>query len=194
MLCINAEKKRLLSLFGFYFYLMHRILLLVISIALSVLTFSQTKNDRGYIVKVGDPMPELHMTLTDGTKLSPKDLEGKVVLLQFTASWCGVCRKEMPHLERDVWQKYKDHPDFIMVGIDLDEPLEKVISFGESVDVTYPLALDPGGEIFYQFAAPKAGVTRNILCDRDGKIICLTRLFDPEEFGQMKQQIGKQLN
>jgi hypothetical protein len=42
----------------------------------------------------------------------------------------------MPHLEKEVWLKYKDHPDFFMVGIDLDEPLNKVISFGESVGIT----------------------------------------------------------
>ena len=90
-------------------------------------------------------------------------------------------------------QKYKDDPDFAMIGIDLDEPLDKVISFGETVGVTYPLALDPRGTIFYQFAEKKAGVTRNILCDRDGKIIMLTRLFDQEEFDHMKAEIGKQL-
>ena len=99
----------------------------------------------------------------------------------------------MPHLEKDIWLKYKDHPDFFMVGIDLDEPLEKVISFGESVGISYPLALDPEGEIFYQFAAQNSGVTRNILSDRDGNIIMLTRLFDQEEFNQMTAEIVEQL-
>jgi len=172
---------------------MYRILLLSISLALSVQALTQTSDNRGYIVKVGDHMPPITMTLTNGTEISPDDLKGKVVLLQFTASWCGVCRKEMPHLEKEVWLKHKDNPDFVMVGIDLDEPLNKVISFGEAVGVTYPLALDPGGKIFHQFAAEKAGVTRNILCDRDGKISFLTRLFNQEEFDQMKVEIGKQL-
>ena len=136
-----------------YLYTMHQIILISISIALSLQSFAQTVEDRGYIVKVGDALPALNITLTDGTMISPDHLKGKVVLIQFTASWCGVCRKEMPHLEKDVWLKYKDHPDFFMVGIDLDEPWEKVISFGESVGITYPLALDPGGKLFYQIAA-----------------------------------------
>ena len=137
--------------------------------------------------------PDFTLADLDGNWVSLSELKGKVVLIQFTASWCGVCRKEMPHLEKDVWLKYKDHPDFFMVGVDLDEPLEKVISFGESVGITYPLALDPGGKLFYQFAAQNSGVTRNILSDRDGNIIMLTRLFDQEEFNRMTAEIEKQL-
>jgi thiol-disulfide isomerase/thioredoxin len=186
-ICLNTNYKSVFNL-----NVMHHIILISLSIALSLQAFAQT-NDRGYIVKVGDALPALNMTLTDGTQVSPDHLKGKVVLIQFTASWCGVCRNEMPHLEKDVWLKYKDHPDFFMVGVDLDEPLEKVISFGETVGITYPLALDPGGKLFYQFAAQNSGVTRNILSDRDGNIIMLTRLFDQEEFNQMTAKIGKQL-
>ena len=52
-------------------------------------------------------------------------------MLQFTASWCGVCRKEMPFIEKDIWLKHKSNPDFMLIGIDRDEPLEKVIAFGK---------------------------------------------------------------
>ena len=171
----------------------HIFTLLLCFFALALSVCAQVADDRGYIVQVGDALPALNLTLTDGRQVTPDDLKGKVVLIQFTASWCGVCRKEMPHLEKEVWLKYKDHPDFFMVGVDLDEPLEKVISFGETVGITYPLALDPGGKLFYQFAAQNSGVTRNILSDRDGNIIMLTRLFDQEEFNQMTAKIGKQL-
>ena len=172
----------------------HIFTLLLSSLALSLSVCAQVADARGYIVQVGDALPALNLTLTDGRHVTSDDLKGKVVLIQFTASWCGVCRKEMPHLEKEVWLKYKDHPDFFMVGIDLDEPLNKVISFGESVGITYPLALDPGGEHFYQFAAQNSGVTRNILSDRDGNIMMLTRLFEEEEFNQMTTEIAKQLD
>ena len=54
-----------------------------------------------------------------------------------------VCRKEMPHLEKDVWQEFKDN-DLILIGVDRDEPLETVIQFQKDMGTTYPIALDPG--------------------------------------------------
>jgi peroxiredoxin len=142
--------------------------------------------DYGYIVKIGQQVPDVKMKLTDGTVISTADLKGKVVMLQFTASWCGVCRKEMPHIEKEIWQKHKSRNDFALIGIDLDEPLETVKKFGSDMKITYPLALDPKGEIFYTFAAKGAGVTRNVIIDRTGKIVYMTRLFKEEEFNEMK--------
>lgn len=148
---------------------------------------------RGYIVKVGDLAPDdFELVLTDGTKTNLKALRGKVVVLQFTASWCSVCRKEMPHLEQQVWQQHKDK-DFLLIGVDRDEPVEKVTAFKKDIGVTYPLALDPAAGIFGRFADKKAGVTRNVVIDRQGKIIFLTRLYDEKEFAEMVAVIKSQL-
>jgi thiol-disulfide isomerase/thioredoxin len=103
-------------------------------------------------------------------------LEGKVVVLQFTASWCGVCRKEMPHLEKEVWQRFKNQ-DFILIGIDLKEEEQTVRKFIESTGVSYPIAIDDDGSLFEKFTVEKAGVTRNIVINKEGEIIFLTRLF-----------------
>jgi peroxiredoxin len=149
--------------------------------------------DYGYVVKIGQQMPDIEMTLTDGTKVSTADLKGKVVMLQFTASWCGVCRREMPHIEKDIWQKHNNNPDFALIGIDMDEPLETVKKFAKDMKITYPLALDPDGKIFYTFAAKGAGVTRNVIIDRSGKIVFMTRLFKEEEFNEMKKVIDSLL-
>ncbi len=145
--------------------------------------------DYGYIVKIGQPMPEIELVLTDGKKVTTSDLKGKVVMLQFTASWCSVCRKEMPHIENDIWLKHKNNKDFALFGIDMDEPLEKVKKFAEDMKITYPLALDPGAEIFYTFAAKGAGVTRNVIIDKNGKIAYMTRLYKEAEFKEMKEVI-----
>ena len=146
--------------------------------------------DYAYIVKVGQQIPDFSMTTTDGKTVQTADLKGKVVMLQFTASWCGVCRKEMPHIEADIWKKYKDNPNFSLFGIDLDEPVEKVKAFAKQIPVTYPLALDPKGGIFYQFAEKGAGVTRNVIVDKTGKIVFMTRLYKEEEFQEMKTVIA----
>lgn len=147
-------------------------------------------SDYGYIVKIGQQVPDFKMTTTDGKTIRMADLKGKVVMLQFTASWCGVCRKEMPHIESDIWKKYKDNPNFALYGIDLDEPKETVEKFARQIPVTYPLALDPKGEIFYTFAEKNAGVTRNVIVDKTGKIVYMTRLYKEEEFEEMKKVIA----
>ena len=150
-------------------------------------------DERGYIVKVGDESPDFKMQLIDGNTITKKDLKGKVAVLQFTASWCSVCRKEMPHLEKEVWQKFKVK-DFILIGVDRDEPLDVVQEFTKEIKVTYPMALDPGADIFALFAAREAGVTRNIVIDQTGKIVFLTRLFDEKEFKAMIAKIDALLN
>jgi len=146
--------------------------------------------DYGYIVKIGQQVPDFSMTTIDGKTVKITDLKGKIVMLQFTASWCSVCRKEMPHIETDIWKKYKGNPNFALYGIDLDEPVEKVQEFAKQIPVTYPLALDPKGGIFYQFAEQKAGVTRNVILDKTGKIVYMTRLYKEEEFAEMKKVIA----
>lgn len=150
-------------------------------------------DERGYIVKVGDQVPDFDLMMMDGTTLNIKELQGKVVMLQFTASWCGVCRKEMPHIESEIWQKLKGNPEFALYGIDLKETPEVTAEFAKAIPVTYPLTLDPEGERFALFCDKGAGVTRNIILDRTGKIIMLTRLYDEAEFASMVRLINEEL-
>ena len=156
-------------------------------ISISII-FSQTPDERGYIVKVGDKLPEFIMDFPDGSQLNSQDLKGKVTMIQFTASWCHVCREEMPHIEKEIWKVYKK-VDLNVVGIDRDESAEVIKRFAKEVKVTYPIALDIGADIFALFADRNSGITRNIIVDPNGKIAFLTRLFDPEEFYEMKNVI-----
>lgn len=154
---------------------------------------SAQADSTGYIVRIGEIAPDFTITLTDGKQVTLSSLRGKVVMLQFTASWCGVCRKEMPFIEKDIWLKHKDNADFALIGIDRDERLEKVLAFAKSTGVTYPLGLDPGADIFAKYALRDAGITRNVLIDREGKIVKLTRLYNEEEFASLVQQINEML-
>lgn len=153
----------------------------------------KTPDENGYIVFEGDECPDFKIKMTDGREIQLSSLRGKVVMLQFTASWCGVCRKEMPFIESDIWQKYKDNPDFMLIAIDRDEPLETVLKFAETTKITYPIGLDPGADIFAKFAIRDAGITRNVLIDREGKIIKRTRLFNQEEFASLVKAIDNEL-
>lgn len=167
--------------------------LLAIS-CVSVSAQSVKADNVGYIVKVGDMAPDFTVKLTDGTSVTLSALRGKIVMLQFTASWCGVCRKEMPFIEKDIWLKHKSDSNFVLMGIDRDEPLDKVVAFAQSTGVTYPLGLDPGADIFAKYALRQSGITRNVLIDKEGRIVMLTRLYNPEEFDSLVTKIDEMLS
>ena len=146
-----------------------------------------------YIVKVGDVAPDFTLQLTDGTTFTLSEQRGKVVMLQFTAGWCGVCRQEMPHIESEIWQPHKENADFVLVGIDREEELEDILPFIQEVGTTYPIAMDTNADVFAQYALRESGITRNVLIDRDGRIVMLTRLFKEDEFAALVAKINAML-
>lgn len=164
--------------------------LLLAFMALSFLHIDDSEPDeRGFIVKVGETAPtDFDLVLHTGETVTLESLRGQVVILQFTASWCIVCRKEMPHLEKEVHQAFKDK-GVKLIGVDRDEPLDVVQKFAADLNITYPLALDPGADIYSRFAAKRSGVTRNVVIDQKGEIVFLTRLYDETEFKQMLEII-----
>lgn len=154
---------------------------------------AQEGEDRGYIVKVGDMAPNFELMMDNGKTIHLSELRGKVVMLQFTASWCGICRKEMPYIESDIWLRHKDNKDFVLVGIDREETKDKVALLREVTKITYPLAYDTMGDVFRLYAHPNAGITRNVLVGRDGKIVLLTRKFEEQEFKTLCAKIDELL-
>ena len=93
---------------------------------------------------VGSLAPDFELATIDGGRLRLSDLRGRVVLVNFWATWCDPCRVEMPDLQAraDRW------PDqLVVLGVDFDEPEEDVRRFGEELGLTFPLLLDPGAEV-----------------------------------------------
>jgi peroxiredoxin len=164
-------------------------------ISLSISTASEqtesTPSDYrdGFIVKVGEMAPDFTLNyLDDDHSVKLSSLRGNLVLLQFTDSNCGVCRREMPALEKEIWQVFKDEP-FKLIGVDRRETPEKVRKFVQETGVTYPLALDLDASIYDLYAGPKSGITRNVLIDKDGRIVYLTRLYRRKEFNGLIEKI-----
>jgi peroxiredoxin len=172
-----------------------KIIQILIIIFCVTLSCNSEKKDlgEGYIVRTGDIAPDFQINEPGGKSYKLSDLRGKIVMLQFTASWCSVCREEMPFIESEIWQPGKDS-GLVVIGIDRAEPPEVVSGFRNEIGVTYPIALDPEADIFGLFAIKEAGVTRNVIIDRNGKIIFLTRLFDRAEFNEMKKTISRALD
>jgi len=167
---------------------MKNALLLTLFVGIAVFGVTQNETNRGYKIKIGDQLPNLEMEMRNGEVWNNEKLNGKVVVLQFTGSWCSVCRREMPALEEQVWQQFKDE-EFLLIGIDTKEAKEKVDVFIEKMGVTYPIAYDPEGKIFSDFTLEGAGVTRNIVVNKNGEIAFLTRLYGEKEFNSMLEKI-----
>ena len=149
--------------------------------------------EHDYLVKVGDLAPDFTLNYTDGNEFTLSQLRGKVVMLQFTASLCGICRNEMPHIESDIWQRHKDNTDFVLVGVDREESKEVVEAYTKKLGTTYPMLLDDKGDVFASYAVRKSGITRNVLIDRDGRIVMLTRRYVEPEFKQLVATIDSLL-
>ena len=149
--------------------------------------------EHDYLVKVGDLAPDFTLNYTDGNEFTLSQMRGKVVMLQFTASWCGICRNEMPHIESDIWQRHKDNTDFVLVGVDREESKEVVEAYTKKLGTTYPMLLDDKGDVFASYAVRKSGITRNVLIDRDGRIVMLTRRYVEPEFKQLVATIDSLL-
>jgi tetratricopeptide (TPR) repeat protein len=114
--------------------------------------------------------PAFNVTSTSGEQLSLEKLRGKVVLLDFWASWCGPCRFEMPFVKR-IWSKYGSDERFAMIGIDLDENREMFEQYVKKEKIAWPQYFD--GQGWGNSIARLYGVRAipyTVLIDHDGVI------------------------
>ena len=117
-----------------------------------------------------------------------KDLRGKVVLVNFWATWCPPCRKEMPDLEK-LYKQFKDQ-DLIILAIS-DESASKVNPFVAEQKVTYPILLDPGRKVNMLFRVE--GIPKTFVYDRSGKMVAQSiDMRTRAQFLEMLKQAGLQ--
>jgi len=129
-------------------------------------------------------------TLTDleGKPWSLQRLHGKVVLVNFWATWCPPCRKEMPDLET-LYQEFKDQ-GLLIVAIS-DEDISKVTPFVEEHKATYLILLDPGSKVHELFQVD--GIPKSFVYDREGKLAAeAIDMRTRKQFLEMLAQAGLQ--
>jgi peroxiredoxin len=129
-------------------------------------------------------------TLTDlhGQPWSLKSLQGKVVLVNFWATWCPPCRKEMPDLE-SLYLRFKDK-GFVVLSIS-DEEAAKVNPFIADRNITYPVLLDPGRKVNELFQVE--GIPKSFVYDRSGKLVAQSiDMRTQHQFLEMLGQAGLQ--
>src|SRR5579864_1220933 len=129
-----------------------------------------------------------NFTLTDlsGKNWTLKDLRGKVVLLNFWATWCPPCRKEMPDLET-LYRRFEPQ-GLVILGVS-DEEAAKVKPFIEQQGITYPVLLDPGRKVNELFHIQ--GIPKTFVYDREGKIVAQSiDMRTQKQFLEMLAQAG----
>jgi len=120
------------------------------------------------IARVNDQAaPEFTLIALDGTEVSLRDFEGKVLFLNFWATWCSPCRQEIPGF-LEIYDKYKDE-GLEILGVSLDRQGPDVVKpFAEKMKITYPLAM-ANNEIMQAYQ-PGQYIPATIIIDREGNI------------------------
>ncbi|MCG0238112.1 MAG: redoxin domain-containing protein [Firmicutes bacterium] len=132
--------------------------------------------------EVGEPAPDWQgVDVRTGKPLAGADLRGKVVLLNFFATWCGPCRTEMPDLER-LAAEAGDAVAVVAIGADPTESPEQLAAFARSLGVTFPVVHD-GGRAALAYLA--TGIPTSYFVDREG--ILRVRFPGPMNLEQMRQ-------
>ena len=114
------------------------------------------------------PAP-LHFTLKDmnGVDVKLAAFKGKVILLNFWATWCGPCKAEIPSLV-ELQEQYGD--DLVVLGFSVDDPVEKMRPYAEEYKINYPLLVGNGREDVQEAFGPLYGIPVSVIIDREGRI------------------------
>ncbi len=134
------------------------------------------------VLKVPRIAPPVDFSLLDlyGKKVILSDFKGKIVSLNFWATWCPPCREEMPSMQR-LYTRFKDK-DFTMVAVSMNEPASVVKKFFKDYNLSFTSLLDSKGEIGAQFGVRALPMT--FILDRDGGII--GKAFGPRKWDSEK--------
>lgn len=149
-----------------------------------------SQSDSTTLVKVGDPAPDFSVALFDGSHLTLSELRGKVVLLNFWATWCPPCRQELTRVQKDLIDRFAGR-DFLFLPVSRGEKRSDVAAFREKTGYTFPMGLDSTRTIYDRYATNF--IPRNYLIDRDGRIITATIGYSPEEFDELIAAIERAL-
>ena len=115
----------------------------------------------------------LNFTMKDVTNkdVSLADFKGKVILLDFWATWCGPCKVEIPHFIE--FQERFGPKGFQVVGVSVDDPLDKLTPYVAEMKMNYPVLQGLGHESIQDAYGPIVGIPVTVLISRDGKV-CAT--------------------
>ena len=168
---------------------MKRMICVLIVMSLSLPALAQVA-DTTSLTKVGQAVPSFAATTLEGKVMKMSELKGKVVLINFFATWCGPCMGEMPRVEKEIWQHLKSDT-FVVLAVGREHTKDELIKFNKEKGFTFHIAPDPKREIYKLFA--KQFIPRNYVIGKDGTIVYQGMGYTTEEFGKMVELIKAKL-
>lgn len=164
---------------------------LILLILLSPLFSRAQQADLSTYTKVGDTAPTFNFSISKTQQANLKDYHGKLVMLNFFATWCPPCRMELPRVEKEIWAKYKDNPKFKLLVFGREEDWDVVLPFKTKFNYTFAILPDVGRKIFSLYA--KDSIPRNVIVDEDGKIIYQSIGYSEQEFDKLLALLSEKL-
>ena len=146
--------------------------------------------EQATIVKAGEKAPNFEVQMFDGSTVKLADLKGKVVLLNFWATWCPPCRAELARVEKDIIKRFEGKP-FVFLPVSRGENRATVAAFREKMGYTFPMGLDTDGRVYAEYA--ETYIPRNFLIGKDGKVVKASVGYDEAEFAELVKEIEKLL-
>ena len=138
------------------------------------------------LVHAGDQAPDFTVEMFDGSRLTLSAQRGKVVLLNFWATWCPPCREELTHVQSELIDRFAGRP-FLFLPVSRGEERETVAAFREKTGYTFAMGLDPEQTIYNLYASNY--IPRNFLIDKEGRVVLATVGYEPEEFDALVGRI-----
>lgn len=130
----------------------------------------------------GAEAPDFTVEMIDGSKVALSELRGKVVLLNFWATWCPPCREELSHVQQQVIDHFAGE-EFVFLPISRGEERAAVEAFRAKTGYAFPMGLDTDETIYKRYAT--RFIPRNFLIDRTGRVVKATVGYDDEEFAEL---------
>jgi len=138
------------------------------------------------LVAVGDAAPNFELTTLDGEVFNLEAQRGKVVLVNFFATWCPPCREELPFLEKEIWQRI-DPEHFALIVVGREEDDDVIGPFVEKNGYSMRFAGDPDKAAYDRYAT--RFIPRNFVIGPDGTILYESQGFERPEFDRMVEVI-----
>ncbi len=134
----------------------------------------------------GEQAPDFTLGTLDGSReISLAELKGKVVYIDFWASWCGPCRKALPEVQA-LWEEYKGE-NFQMLGVNLDRKIDAGLKYAETKAISFPSVFDDGGSVSISYGV--RSIPSTIIIGPDGKVAFSEVGFNPAKVPEIKKLI-----